>query len=533
MKRLALVVVACASLLVISGAGGTSPQAPKSGGTIAVTGLIEPACLNPLVATCVNAGPGLEFPVEKVLEPAFDVDARFTWRPRLVSGVTVSHRPPFTLTYHIRRQARWSDGVPVTAADFVFTHAALLARASSFPPDEQALFRHVRRVTAVDAKTVRVTLREPFSAWQELFANVLPAHVLKGQDLSKIWGDRIDDPKTGEPIGSGPFLVESLEHGKALTLVRNPRYWGPHLARVDRLVIRYDFVDPVPLLLKGDLDIAFPFPRAVIAPLLKNPGFRVVSPPAGSYDHLAFRVGPGGPRVLRNPLVRRAIAYGLDRTTIARAAAAKRPLQSIVYLVQSPYQRPNWARYQAKPALARALLIKAGCKRGSDGIFSCAGRRLSLRFVTLAGIPPRQAMLATIQAQLRRIGIEVVPRYVSDSAFIPIVVSKGRFDVALFGWQFDPDPSGAAPIYSCRGLDNYTGYCSIPVSRLLARASRTLDPAAQARILNTADRLIAADVPVLPLIQINPSVVVRTSVEDFVKPPLNPYADAENWWLER
>jgi peptide/nickel transport system substrate-binding protein len=517
-------------LLVVSGAGGTRSQTPKSGGTIAVNGLFEPACLNPLVSTCGPGDPGLSFPVEKVLEPAFDVDARFTFRPRLVSGVTVSRRPPFTLTYHIRREARWNDGVPVTAADFVFTYAAArLAR----PPDQQALLRHVRRVRAVDAKTVRVTLREPFSGWQALFPNVLPRHVLKGQDLSKIWVDGIDDPKTGTPIGSGPFLVESLEHGKALTLVRNPRYWGPHLARVDRLVIRSDVADPIASLLQGDLDIAFQLPKFLVAPLLTNPDYRVVSPPAAGYDHLAFRLGPGGNPVLRSPLIRRAIAYGIDRTDIVKAVAAKRPLQSIIYLVQSPYQRPNWARYRAKPALARALLVRAGCKRGADGIFSCAGRRLSLHVVTSAGIPFRQVTLAAIQGQLRKIGVEVVPSYVAQSAFIPNVVSKGHFEVALFGWLFVPNPAGATPIYSCGGVENYTGYCSPSVSRALAQAARTLDPAVQARILNAADRLIAADVPVLPLFQINPSTVVRTSIKGFVKLPLNPYADAENWWLER
>ena len=52
-------------------------------------------------------------------------------------------------------------------------------------------------------------------------------------------GERIDNPKTGRPIGSGPFLVERWERGKQLTLVRNPRYWGPHAAYLDRIVIRF------------------------------------------------------------------------------------------------------------------------------------------------------------------------------------------------------------------------------------------------------------------------------------------------------
>ena len=142
-------------------------------------------------------------------------------------------------------------------------------------------------------------------------------------------------------------------------------------------------------------------------------------------------------------------------------------------------------------------------------------------------------MLTTVQAQLRRIGVEVVPTYVPPPAFLGTVLPRGQFDVALFGWLFDPDPAAAGPIYSCRGLDNYTGYCSRPVSRLLARASRTLDPAVQARILNAADRMIAADVPVLPLLQLNPASAVRTSVKGFIKLPANPFADAENWWLDR
>jgi len=530
-RPLAVAAAAVASALLVPGGGASTARTPKLGGTITVVSPVEAACLNPLVATCLNSSPLPE--VEKVLEPAFDVDARFTFRPRLVSGVTVSHRPPFTLTYHIRPEARWSDGVPVTAADFIFTHAATQAQASSLPADQRELLKDVRQVTVVGAKTVRVTLRKPVSGWQQLFPSVLPRHVLEGRDLTKIWVDRIDDPRTGKPIGSGPFLVGSLERGKALTLVRNPRYWGPHVARVDRLVVRYDVADPVASLLKGDVDIVFSLFPQQVAPLRKNRDVSITSPPGAAYEHLGFRIGPGGPPVLRNPLVRRAIAYGLDRAAIARSVAAKGPLQSIVYLVQSPYRRPNWARYRPKPALARALLASAGCKRGADGIFSCAGRRLSLRFVTSAGIPPRQVILQTVQAQLRKVGVEVVPTYVSGSAWLSTVLPQGFFEVALFGWQFAPDPASAAAVYSCGGVDNYTGYCSHSVSRALAQASRTLDPAVQARILNGADRMIAADVPVIPLFQINPASVARTSVRGFVTLPYNPYSDAENWWVDR
>ena len=111
---------------------------------------------------------------------------------------------------------------------------------------------------ALDAKTVRVVLRSRFSGWRTLFANVLPSHALRGEDLTKIWTDGIDNPKTGQRIGSGPFLLGSWERGRQLTLVRNPRYWGAHRAYLDRIVIRFrlEGENPVDWFRNGELDVA-------------------------------------------------------------------------------------------------------------------------------------------------------------------------------------------------------------------------------------------------------------------------------------
>lgn len=534
-RALALSVAVAAAVLALSGSGGAATQqSPKRGGTISVAEPFEPACLNRLLATCVDSSPNVESGVAKVLLPAFDVDARFQYRPRLVTGVDVSTKRPFTLTYRIRPQARWNDGVPVTASDFVFTHEARVKLAALLPETEREQLEHVRRVTAVGAKTVRVTLREPFAGWQGLFPNVLPRHMLEGQDLSQIWVDRVDDPKTGEPIGDGPFLVEGFERSNGLTLIRNPHYWGPHLARVDRLALRYDVDDVVQSLRQGDVDIALIVPKPLAAPFLTDPDFRVVTPALSGYEHLAMRVGRGGHPALRNPVVRRALAYGIDRTAIARAVGGpEQPLQSVVYLPQSPYQRSNWQRYERRPALARRLLAHAGCSRGLGGIYSCAGRRLSLRFVTGAAIPSRRVVLGIVQAQLRNVGIEVIPTFVSDKVFTHVVLPSGKFDVALFGYAFDPNPTATAAAYACKGLDNFTGYCSRSVSAAYDQASRMLDPVSQARVLNGVDRTIAADAPVLPLYQANPPGVVRASVRGFVRLPYDPFANSENWWLDR
>ena len=132
-----------------------------------------------------------------------------------------------------------------------------------------------------------------------------------------------------------------------------------------------------------------------------------------------FRVGPGGHPALRSKLVRQALAFGIDRVAIARAilgeaaVRARRPLDSTVFLPGEPYYRPNWSGYRYEPARARRLLEQAGCRRGSDGIYSCDGERLRLRFVTTAGVPVREQVLQLAQAHLRSVGVEVVLTFAS------------------------------------------------------------------------------------------------------------------------
>jgi ABC-type transport system substrate-binding protein len=183
----ALAAAIVVSLLAVSGAGGSSAQTPRKGGT-AVFGapFPEPACLNVLLARCSGGGPATFQIGAKVLEGPFEVDQDFTFRPNLASGVTVTRRPPFTLTYRIQPEARWSDGVPITAADFLFTHQAYvsLARKRVLNEDLTGLLERVRRVTAVGSKTVRAVLRSRFAGWRRLFENILPRHALAGADPS-------------------------------------------------------------------------------------------------------------------------------------------------------------------------------------------------------------------------------------------------------------------------------------------------------------------------------------------------------------
>jgi peptide/nickel transport system substrate-binding protein len=533
-RALAAIVV---SLLAVSGASGVAAQTPNRGGTVVVAAPAEPACLNWLQQAC--KGIALDAVLEEVLEGAFDLGPRHLTPDLITPRVEYTRKPPFTLTYHIRPEARWSDGVQVSASDFVFTQAAIRKYVSPNADPEDLNRKLVRSVRAVDAKTVRVVLKARSSTWRELFAVVLPRHALAGEDLERVWQDRIDNPRTGAPIGSGPFLVERWERGKELTLRRNPRYWGPHGAYLARLVLRFDVGDPAQALRDGEVDVVHRRPDlGTESGYGQIPGVERFYGPGRSWEHFTIRIGPGGNAALRTKLVRRALAYGLDRAAIVRAAYGAflpkwRPSENAVFLDGSHGYKPNWSDYRYRPARARRLLEQAGCRRGADGIYVCAGERLSLRFETPAGGSRRRIALEAAQRQLRRVGVEVVPTYTVGTAFFDQVVIPGHFDVALFAWFYDPDIGAPSDIYRCGGAENFGGYCQRLVTRDLDNADRILDPAQRARVLNHADRQMAKDVPVIPLWNEPAAVTVRSTVHGVVPCFPSMIWKAENWWLER
>ena len=124
---------------------------------------------------------------------------------------------------------------------------------------------------------------------------ILPSHALSGKDPARLWTDGIDNPKTGAPIGSGPFLVERWERGTRIVLRRNPNYWGRR-PRLERLVIRYRMssLNPADWFRSGEVDVAQHFAPAS-PPCGRSPESRIVPGPSSSWEHLTLEPRPRRP----------------------------------------------------------------------------------------------------------------------------------------------------------------------------------------------------------------------------------------------
>jgi peptide/nickel transport system substrate-binding protein len=254
-------------------------------------------------------------------------------------------------------------------------------------------------------------------------------------------------------------------------------------------------------------------------------------------EHFVFRVGTGGHPALKNKLVRRALAFGIDRVAIARAILAeadvhaRRPLDSTVFLPSERFYRPAWSHYRYDPARARRLLEQAGCRLGSDAIYSCAGERLSLRFATTAGSPVRERTLQLAQAQLRRAGVEVTLSFVPGDAFFGQVLPSGDFDAGLFAWT---DTGGFVwPEARCGDPQNFSGFCSRLVMRDAQQVDDIVDLRQRARVLHAVDAKLARALPALPVVQPVVRAAIRTMVRGVIPggSGFNFTQNSEDWWL--
>jgi peptide/nickel transport system substrate-binding protein len=539
-------VVLVAVLLPVAGAGSAATQqTPKRGGTLVLArpAATEPACLN--VFACAGNPDAIWASITQVLEGAFEIGPDLVIRDNLVSRVDVN-RKARTLTYFIRSEAQWSDGVPVSSGDFWFTQRAFSRVSMPGDPngEERALYRQVRSSRMLGQKTFRVTLRRPIANWRALYRVVLPRHVLEGKDLARVWREGVDDPDTGHPIGSGPFLVEEWVRGEQITLVRNRRYWGPHRAYLDRLVLRFleqSQSDPLAPVREDAFHVSLVLGGAFISAdiarqVRQAPGWRVEAWPTSAYEHLVFRVGPNGHRALKDRRIRQALAFGVDRVAIANTIlqeappSARRVMDSMTFLPTDPNYQAAWSGYRYDVDRARRLLVQAGCRR-LDGTYVCSGEPLRFRFVTTAGDETRATIARLVQSQLRRVGIQVEPTFVPPRpAFFDQLLPNGDFDIALFSWL---GLGGSVPAEArCKG--NYAGgLCDKVADRDARLADAIVDPERRARVLHRLDARLAETVPVLPLVQPVFRGVFKDSVRG-VYPGGTQFEfsqNSEDWWL--
>lgn len=530
--------LAMASLVV----GPASAKPEQAGSTVVIVHDQEPGdTLNFFLAS------GNGYTVSLAVNPILASGAIYNQRAQLVPYLLASlprmiRANPLTVRLTYKRNAIWSDGKPITAADLRTTWRTVLNPAWDITSREG--WEDIARMQ-VRGKTATVTFKRgrAYAEWQALLSGTpLPTHKVLRQNFNQLWSRSID-------IASGPYRFGSWQKGTQLTLLKNPRF-RIRPARVNRIVFRYIAgASQFQALRSGEGDVVEPQPQIDIVPFYGNRRFRVQAGPSYQWEHIDFQQGAKGHPALKRRYVRQAIIMGINRaqirevlyfrTGLIRNRRLLPVLQSNIWKPFERYYRQPYARWRFNQRAVIALLRRNGCTggptapaRGNDRIWSCPGvGRLSFAFTTTSGNPLRALTFEIIQQQMKSVGIELRPRFLSPAVlFGGGTLSNGDWEMVMF--TFLSSPTGPATFFGiggCTGDQNYGKGCNRQASRLLQRAQFTAAPAARAALLNRAELILANEVFSIPLFSRPGFLLHSTRVRGPIK---NPTQQGSTWNVE-
>jgi peptide/nickel transport system substrate-binding protein len=418
---------------------------------------------------------------------------------RANGGVSADGR---TYTYHLRRDARWSDGAPFTAADVVFSAHVVLDPANN--EGTHVGFDRIASIAAPDPFTVVVHLRGPDgSFWVNFFSSaganpcILPQHLLGG--LRSI----NDAPYNALPVGIGPFKYASWQRGDRVTMVPDPLYFGrkPALQRVEfEIVTSRDTA--MTRMTTHELDLWLPVPAAYYDRVRALPATAVLRRPSYGYEHLDFEVQHGP---LRDVAVRRALRLALDRATIiAKVRHGVGILQETPFAPGHPYHIA-YPLVPYDPAAAARLLDDAGWRRGPDGIRARGGQPLELTLALGSGNPDSDAAVELMRADWAAIGVAIdVKRYPSPLFFAPAqaggILYGGHFDVGYFSWFTGPN-GDLSNLFGCDRVppagQNVMRWCDPRADAAMKRFAASDDETVRRAAARTLQERIASQVPTI------------------------------------
>jgi peptide/nickel transport system substrate-binding protein len=534
------VVLAALALAATGSARVSGPDSAnaKSAGTLvfgAEQGGGPDWCLNLILDVDCNAFWNVVFQTP-VIRGAFLFTPQFTYKPDLVSKATLQTKPMRT-TYYIRKNAKWSDGTPVTGKDFKFTWQTAINPKYKDHIDPLG-WEDIKSVTG-SGKVVKVTYKRNFAAWKGLFGYVLPQHALAGSDMLTVWNTCLCNPKKGNaPIGDGPFLLTRYDAGAGITLTKNPRGWYGKPARLSSIVFRFitNTNSEIQAIRSGEVDAIYPQPQLALADLRSQAGLKVVSHVGLQFEHIEIEQGAKGNPLAKQAWVRRALMQSLNRAAAAKALYGSLnpsvgPLQSLVRLKGEAGYTNDFGKYNYSPGKIDAAMKAHNCTKGGDGIYTCSGTKVAFDFASTTGNALRTLAFTIFQDQAAKAGIQLKNAFVPAGTLFGSKLPGHDFDLAMFTYLVSVDPHYNVSIYSCGNASNYAEYCNRNVTKWLSASDKELNPAKRLALVVKAGKTIANDVAAIPLYQRPTYLVYKTSVKGMVDNPTSqgPSFNAENW----
>src|SRR4030042_1310814 len=328
-----------------------------------------------------------------------------------------------TFTLKLRDDIVWSDGEPITSADFKFTFDMIMSDTNAV--NTRSPYDQIESFETPDATTVVITFPEPFAPWLSLLfsgstsrAPIIPEHVLRPVFEADGTLDNADW-NIAPTVGCGPFVFDEWESGSFARFVANDNFW---LGRpvLDELFFQFvpDDASMIAALVAGDGDVGT-FPSYSDVPALQEAGVTILNSFSGYNEgiYINMHAEKGNP-ALKDAKVRQAIAYAFNREKLATDFLLGLTGVAATDCDGSRWVDPTIAPYPYDPEKAKALLAEAGwTDTNGDGTVDKDGGELILKYGT-TNREVRQNTQAVAQQDLAAVGIGIeLQSYDSDLFF--------------------------------------------------------------------------------------------------------------------
>ena len=409
-------------------------------------------------------------------------------------------------TFHLRPQAKWSNGDPVTAGDFVYSwrrltdpktaspYGSYLAsayvlnaaeiNAGSKPPSELG-------VKALDAHTLQVTLAEPNSYLLKQLVHfpVLPVNQKVVEKYGKDW------TQPAHFVGNGAFRLSQWVVNEKLVVERNPQYWDNANTRLNKVTfLPLQGFPEVARFRAGEIELGYTTPPELYQQLKKTLGDeQLVTYPLLSTSYFAFNNQQAPFNDVR---VRQALNLALDKDIIAGKVLGygQQPAWTFTPTGAGGYslkagEAAGWTREQ-RLAQAQKLLAEAG--------FNAAHPlRFTLLYSNDATI--KKIVIASSAMWKKNLGVEA--RLQSQERKVTLdSINRGQYSVAFTRWLADyNDPSTFLNVFRSASSENSPKYRNGNYDRILHQATAAQTPQQVQHYFQQAEDLLAADTPVAPV----------------------------------
>ncbi|MBN2452564.1 MAG: peptide ABC transporter substrate-binding protein [Lentisphaeria bacterium] len=422
-------------------------------------------------------------------------------------------------TFHLRADARWSNGDPVTAGDFAYSYRRMLSPGLAaeyaymlFPLVGAKAFNEGRTkdfatvgVTVPEAATLVLTLERPVPYFLQLLNHYSwwPVHPQTIETHGPM--DQRDTPWTrpGNLVGNGPFVLTKWEVNREIAVQRNPLYWDAATVRLDG--IRFLPIDSAETeeraFREGKLHLTSTIPlHQIDLYRRRSPDLIRFDPYLGTYFYrFNTQVKP-----LDDPRVRQALAMTIQRSQITEFVLKGGQLPALHFTPPNTGGYTAEARLTEDPAQARELLARAGYPNG-EGMPS-----LELLYNT----SEQHRVLAEAVQQMWKTALGVDVRLVNQEWKVYLdTVRRGDYQIARAAWIGDyNDPNTFLDMWVSDGGNNRTGWSNPQYDALLNRAAAEGDGPARLDLFQQAEAILMREVPIAPVYFYVRSLLIRPNV---------------------